>query len=502
MTVVAAPPRKSLEPFLRDDVTYFAHQVNGIRWLALQNSFILADDMGLGKSIQALTVFCIALKMGTAENCIIVCPLTLRENWVMEIEKFTRVPFTRLGEEPDPNRRGEFQRMNSTEKRNEQLQEWYSSTGPRILITHYEQIASPAHAEFFKSHIFDVAIFDEAHYIKNPQSKRSKASLALRSKRSFMLTGTPMLNQVSELWALLHRVNPTQWPKYWNFVNRYCVYGGWQNRQIVGVKNEKDLKVALGTVMLRRRKSEAIDLPEIQYIKHYVPLTRHQRELYDEVAEELLLPSPTGQGSLSVDNALVKFLRLKQICGSPYAIDPAYKDSSFKLDRVIEIVSELFEMGEKVVLFTQFRGVQDALRNRLKDTGLTPVMELNGSVPASERLGVVKEWSSVSGPAVLSCMYQVSGEGLNLVAARTGITVDKLFVPGKQDQAVNRLHRIGQSSTQPVQIHEIIAKGTIEHRVEQILAMKRTLFGEIVEGSVGMRRLMEALKEQLEDDMS
>src|SRR5690606_9626370 len=109
-------------------------------------------------------------------------------------------------------------------ERREQLAEYRKATGPRILIVNYEQVVS--HLTELKAIHFDTAIFDEAHYLKNPKAKRTEACLELYSRRSFLLTGTPMLNHVNELWALLHRIDPLQYPKYHRFVNRYCVYGG------------------------------------------------------------------------------------------------------------------------------------------------------------------------------------------------------------------------------------------------------------------------------------
>ncbi len=488
------PPRKSLEPFLRDSVVFYPHQVEGVRTLARRKSFLLADDMGLGKSLQALTVYCIALKMGEAQTCIIVCPVTLRDNWADEIEKFTRLPYTLLGDNPDLTSRKKL----TPAKRNIQLAQWMDAEGPRILIVNYEQLVSATHAELFKKFQFDVAIFDEAHYIKNAQSKRTKASLALRSNRSFMLTGTPMLNNVTELWPLLHRIDPTEFPKYWSFVNKYCVFGGYENRQIIGVKQEKDLVATLGRYQLRRRKKDVLDLPDVQYIQVMVGLTELQQKLYDSVEQDLFLPGADDEMSPEeMSNALTKFLRMKQICGTPYCIDPNYEDSSLKLDRAIEILQEKATANEKMVVFTQFRGVIEALDRRIVKSGLDKPFQLHGGVPTGERQDLVKAWGSTSGPSVLVCNTTVAGVGLNMTQARSGMFIDKLFVPGLNQQAVDRMHRIGASKTQPVQVFELLVKGSVEDKIEKILRMKSKLFGNVVEGGTGMRKLMEMLKQEM-----
>jgi len=488
-------PRKSLEPFLKDSVMYYPHQPPAIRKMAKMVSFLLADDMGLGKSLQALTVFCIDLKMGKAETLIVVCTTTLRENWADEIEKFTRLPYTRLGEIPHPTRRGEMKSLTPA-RREQQLVEFIHQLGPRILICNYEQLANVQHAATLRSFKFSTAIFDEAHYIKNANAKRTKAALSVRSDRSFMLTGTPMLNQVNELWTLLHRISPREFPKYWTFVNRYCVFGGYENRQIIGVKNEAELKKILGRVMIRRLKDDVLDRTKPTYIQHKVGLSEFQRKLYDQVEDDLYLEDGDGN-QLDVENALTKFLRLKQICNTPYSIDPSFPDDSLKLDRVVEVTEELAKRNEKFVQFTQFRGTMAAMSGRILKANLGPLYLLNGDVPTSERVPVVKRWANQPGSAVLLCMTQVAGVGLNMVGASECGFIDKLFVPGLNKQAVDRLDRIGQPK--PVLVHEFIARGTIESRVEAILASKEMLNTDIIEGGVGMAKLIAALKRSLKE---
>lgn len=491
MTTALLPQtsRKSLEPWLRDDVEYYPHQIEGIRKGARMKSLLLADDMGLGKSLQALTIFCMDVKMGLSTTAIVVCPVSLRANWADEIEKFTRLPYELLGEEPDPTRPGKFRKI-STKKREQQLVAFLLGDGPRVLIANYEQIASESHRNTLRASRFDIAIFDEAHYMKNHSSKRTVAALAMPSTRSLLLTGTPMLNNADELWPLLHRIDPVRFSKYWTFVNRFCVRGGWKDRQIVGTKNQTELVGILSEVMIRRVKKDVLTLPEPHYIKVKVSLNEVQQALYDEVKEEMVL------GDSYIENPLTLFLRLKQICNTPYSIDISFPDESEKLDRMTDIAQELVTQGEKVVIFTQFRGTLECITRRLRERMPSlPLFELHGDVPSRERVPTVRQWSATPGPAIISCMTQVAGVGLNMTSASSCIFVDKLFVPGLNQQAVDRLHRIGASETQAVRVFELIARGTCEDRVEQILRAKSKLFEEIVEGSVGMQALLKQLAE-------
>lgn len=466
-------PRKSLEPYLYDSVEYYPHQIDGVRELCNRQSFLLADDMGLGKSLQALTVFVVDVVRGWANTAIVICPVTLKGNWADEISKFTRLQYHLLEGTP--------------QQRLKQLLEFAELEGPKILVVNYEQVI--AHAEELDAMRFDVAIFDEAHYLKNHKAKRTKACLGMYSKRSFMLTGTPMLNHVDELWPILHRISPTEYPKYWTFVNRYAVFGGYKEKQIVGVKNERELIERLQGVMLRRLKKDVLDLPEVLITERRVDLTDEQRKLYDQVVSEMKLVNPNDSTEEDIDNALTKFLRLKQICGTTFPFTGV--DISSKLDLAVEDTIELAKNGNKAVVFTQFLDVQACYIDRLTKANIKTFI-INGAVKKTDRQGVVHAWSAYEGPAVIVCMLQIAREGLNLVAARHGLFLDKLFVPGLNRQAIDRLHRIGQDKSQPVQIFEYICRGTIENRVNQILRTKSKLFGTIVEADPDWKRKLVA----------
>lgn len=476
--MTSATARKSLEPWIKDEVTYYPHQIEGVRELARRKSFLLADDMGLGKSIQALTVFAIDVVRGWAETALVVCPATLKGNWSDEIDKFTRLQHIVLEGTPA--------------QRNKQMIEFASIEGPKILIVNYEQVSS--HLEALDKMAFDVAIFDEAHYLKNPRAKRTQACLSVYSRRSFMLTGTPMLNHVNELWSILHRIDPAAYPKYWSFLNRYAVFGGYKDKQIVGVKNEKELTERLQNVMLRRLKKDVLSLPEVQMIERRVDLADEQRKLYSEVLNEMRLPRHDEATPDDIDNALTKFLRLKQICGTTLPFTGV--DVSSKLDLATADDTELLENGNRLVVFTQFRDVQEAYVKRMADLGV-PIFQLHGDIPMNTRQPVVKEWGLTKTPGVLVCMLQVAGIGLNMTAARHGSFLDKLFVPGLNQQAIDRMHRIGASETQAIQVREYICRNTIENRVNQILRTKSKIFGEIVESDPDWKKkLYKAIMEE------
>lgn len=489
---VAAGVRKSMEPFLKDQVQFYEHQIVGIRKMMQMRNFLLADDMGLGKSLQALVVAVGDIIRNWASKVIIVAPVSLKGNWSDEIDKFTRLDHMIFGQAIDPKNPERLKAL-TPKQREAQLEAFANMPGPKVLIVNYEQVHR--HINDFNRIGFDIAIFDEAHYLKNPRAQRTKACHRLRSNRVFMLTGTPMLNQVNELWGILHMIDPVGFPKYWSFVNRYCVFGGYQDKQIIGVKNEKELQEKLNRFMIRRLKKDVLDLPEVQIIPKRIDLSKVQQQLYDKAESELEIPLVGQQDPSEIENSLTKLLRLKQICGTTRPFNGV--DDSAKLDVAVEDALEILRNGHRLVVFTQFRDVQDCFANRI-DQAMpeVPIWELNGDVKPYERSAMVKEWENDPTPGVIVCMLQVAGVGLNMTAARYGMFCDKLWVPGLNQQAVDRLHRIGASETQPVQILEYHMKGTVETRVEYVLKTKSKLFGTIVNDADFKQRLLAAILEK------
>lgn len=481
-------PRKSMEPYLRDDVVFYPHQIEGIRKLMRWKSGLLADDMGLGKSVQALTVFIGDVFTGQGNTAIVVCPVTLRANWADEIEKFTRIPYILLGEEYNPTTGRP--RILTPIERSRQVVEFAMWNKPKIMIVNYEQV--DAHLDELNALNARMLIFDEAHKIKGAETKRTKACLALKGERSFLLTGTPILNDVSELWPILNRIAPDHFPNPYSFKNRYCIMGGYKNKTITGHKNQKQLHAILEQVMLRRLKSEVLDLPEVQYIQMQVELSPTQQALYEQAEEELQIENVDPNcDPYELDDAMQRMMRLLQICGTPATL--GYPDDSYKLDAVTEKALELVRRGEKVAVFTRFRPVLHALERRFTQA-MIPTMVLHGDTPRHERQPLVKSVGQIPGGAALIAMSQVAGEGLNMTWSKYCFRVDRLFVPGLNRQIVDRLHRIGADETQPIQVFDFIARGTMEARVEAINRMKEREFKSIIEDASIVREILRAIR--------
>lgn len=487
--------RKSLEPWMPDTIEYYPYQIDGIRRMVGMQNFLLADEMGLGKSLQSLTVAAADVIRGWVERIIIVAPVSLKGNWAEEITTFTRFPFLILGQEEIEGQPGKFKKLGPA-ARSKQLLQFDDITGPKILIVNYEQVG--AHLGELNDRNFDVAIFDEAHYMKNHKAKRTKNCLKLKSRRSFLLTGTPLLNHVNELWPLLHRISPVEYPRYWPFAQYYCVWGGYKDKQIVGVKHEAELNRRLQSVMVRRLKKDVLDLPEIQRVSRKVDLTPEQRRIYDHAVENLEVEMSDLDDPAELENALVKFLRLKEICGTSWKFNG--EDHSSKLDLAIPDALELLDNQHKIVVFTQFRPMLERYCVRLDQAAPNcNIWEIHGDIPPPERVPIVKAWAADPNPAVIVCSLKAGGFGLNMTAARHMQFLDKLFVPGLNKQAIDRCHRIGADLSQPVTVLDYFARNTVESRVEQILKAKEKVFANIVEVADFQRKLMKMLVDDMKE---
>lgn len=477
--IVKNPAQRKKVPRIKDEIDYFKHQVEGIRRMLRMRSVLLADDMGLGKCIQSLTVAACALE----EDCkrvLIVTPASLKGQWEEEIENYGR-KFT-------------SQILEGTPEQRKKILESFSSD---VLIVNYEQVI--AHVDTLNQLGFDIAIYDEGHFLKNRKSKRTKACMKLTQARHFVLTGSPILNQVDDLWQLLNRVAPTEFPNYYTFVNRYAVYGGYQAKQIVGIKNEKELRERLAPFLIRREKTELGLIGKLPIIQEKLEMHPEQRKLYDQAANELELPNPADlENPFKIENSLVKLLRLKEICGTTATL--GYEDHSSKLDRAVELAEQFIGKDKSVVVFTQFRQVLACYAERLRKKGI-PFELLHGDVKPADRQVLVKRWTentAAGKPSMLVCMWQVGGIGMNLVAASTVIALDKLFVPKLNEQGYDRLDRIGQ--TEPVQVIELLMRKSIETRIEQILKRKEGIFGAVldIDNSNWKKKLIEAVKDDVD----
>ncbi|WP_328497941.1 DEAD/DEAH box helicase [Streptomyces sp. NBC_00414] len=468
---VGQPP--ALAATLRD------YQLRGLNWLARMTSLglggCLADDMGLGK-----TITLIALHLhrqadeGVAGPTLVVCPTSLMGNWQREIERFA--PGT-------PVRRFHGARRNL-----EGL-----ADGEFVLTTYGTMRLDTAR---LADASWGMVVADEAQHVKNPYSDTARQLRTIDARARVALTGTPVENNLSELWAILDWTTPGLLGRLGTFRNQYAkaVEGG----QDPGAADR--LAQLVRPFLLRRRKSDpgiAPELPPKTETDRAVSLSKEQAGLYEAVVRETLAEI-AGADSMARRGLIVKLLTgLKQICNHPaqYLKEdrPRIAGRSGKLELLDELLDTILSEGACVLVFTQYVRMARLIERHLSARGVHSQF-LHGGTPVPEREAMVERFQDGQVPVFLLSL-KAAGTGLNLTRAEHVVHYDRWWNPAVEAQATDRAYRIGQ--TRPVQVHRLIAEGTIEDRIADMLLRKREL-ADAVLGS-GESALTELTDAQLAD---
>ncbi|MDF3149616.1 DEAD/DEAH box helicase, partial [Streptomyces sp. T21Q-yed] len=470
-----AEPPPGLRATLRD------YQLRGLAWLDLMTSLglggCLADDMGLGKTI---TVIALHLKRARTAPTLVVCPASLLGNWQREITRFAPgVPVRRFH---GPDRTLE------------------DMDGGFVLTT-YGTMRSTAPT--LAQHTWGMVVADEAQHVKNPYSATAKALRTIATPARVALTGTPVENNLSELWALLDWTTPGLLGPLKSFRARHA-------RAVENGEDEEAVARLARLVrpfLLRRKKSDPGIVPELPpktETDHPVPLTREQAALYEAVVRESMYAIETAEGMARRGMVLKLLTSLKQICDHPAlylkeaeaAATERLSARSGKLTLLDELLDTLLAEDGSALVFTQYVGMARLIASHLAARAV-PVDLLHGGTPVPERERMVDRFQSGATP-VLVLSLKAAGTGLNLTRAGHVVHFDRWWNPAVEEQATDRAYRIGQ--TQPVQVHRLITEGTVEDRIAEMLESKRALADAIL-GS-GESALTELTDRELSDLVS
>ncbi|GAA3501586.1 DEAD/DEAH box helicase [Streptomyces prasinosporus] len=433
------------------------YQRRGLSWLAHMTSLglgcCLADDMGLGK-----TVTLIALHLhrrtdpASAGPTLVVCPTSLMGNWQREIERFA--PGT-------PVRRFHGARRTLDDLADDEF-----------VLTTYGTVRLDAPR--LAGVAWGMVVTDEAQHVKNPYSATARQLRSIGARARVALTGTPVENNLSELWAILDWTTPGLLGGLGTFRRRYAdaVEGG----QDPAAADR--LARLVRPFLLRRRKSDpgiAPELPPKTETDHAVSLTREQAGLYEAVVREALAEI-SGADGMARRGLIVKLLTgLKQICNHPAQFlkeeRPVVAGRSGKLELLDELLDTVLTEEAGVLVFTQYVRMARLLERHLAARGV-PAQFLHGGTPVPEREAMVRRFQDGEVPVFLLSL-KAAGTGLNLTRAEHVVHYDRWWNPAVEAQATDRAYRIGQ--TRPVQVHRIVAEGTIEDRIAELLVRKREL---------------------------
>ncbi|QEU81781.1 DEAD/DEAH box helicase [Streptomyces subrutilus] len=461
-----APP--ALRATLRD------YQLSGLRWLARMTSLglgaCLADDMGLGKTVTLIALHLHRNGPGqpaTAGPTLVVCPASLLGNWQREIEKFA--PGTPVRRYHGPGRSLTAPSSHTDTAR---------PAGPLdgFVLTTYGTMR--VDAPELAAVTWGMVVADEAQHVKNPRSSTAKALRTIPAPARVALTGTPVENNLSELWAVLDWTTP-------GLLGRL---GAFRTRYAEPVESGRDPQAAarlaslVRPFLLRRRKSDpgiAPELPPKTETDHAVTLSPAQAGLYEAVVRETLASISEADG-MERRGLVVKLLTsLKQVCNHPaqYTRDAAGARSG-KLELLDELLDTILSEGGSVLVFTQYVAMARILEKHLAARGIAAQL-LHGGTPVPRREELVDRFQAGEVPVFLLSL-KAAGTGLNLTRAGHVVHYDRWWNPAVEEQATDRAYRIGQ--TQPVQVHRIIAEGTVEDRIARLLERKRHLADAVLAG--------------------
>jgi SNF2 family DNA or RNA helicase len=467
-------PPAALAATLRD------YQLQGLRWLDRMTSLglggCLADDMGLGKTVQLIALHLLRQeRAGASGPTLVVCPASLLGNWEREVARFA--PGTPVRRYHGPGRTLD------------------GATAGFVLTTYGTMRLDAAE---LGAHRWGLVVADEAQHVKNPASGTARALRRVPAGARVALTGTPVENDLTELWSILDWTTPgllgglTSFRRHWMApieAERAAAPGdGPEPGDGPAARRLADL---VRPFLLRRRKSDphiAPELPAKTETDHPVTLTGEQRALYERHTRETLAAIAGSGGGLARSGLVLRLLTgLKQICNHPAQFlkeDTAaalLPGRSGKLELLDELLSTVVSSGGAALVFTQYVTMARLLQRHLADRGL-PALLLHGGTPVRRREELVRRFQAGEAPVFLLSL-KAAGTGLNLTRADHVVHYDRWWNPAVEAQATDRAYRIGQ--TRPVQVHRLIAEGTVEDRIAELLAAKQGLADAIVGAGAG-----------------
>lgn len=442
------------------------YQKIGYKWLKTLEQYkmggILADDMGLGKTVQVLTVILSYIQENKekAKNSIIVCPSSLTLNWYNEIQKFTPTIKTLVISGDYLERKRKIETINNYQ----------------IVITSYDSLKRDI--DLYTQYNFKYIVADEAQYIKNNNTKNSKAVKLINAETKFALTGTPIENSLSELWSIFDFIMPGYLYKYKKLKELY---------EIPIIKNQDEekmnkLKKQIEPFILRRTKSEVLtELPDKTVTILSNEMKEEQYSIYMSYmaqARDAIMYQIDMKGfEKSQIKILSLLMRLRQICCHPKLFLSEYTGESSKLNQCIEIIQDAVWGEHKILLFSSYTSMFEIIEEQLKKLKIN-YLKLTGQTKVGERIKLVDEFNTNENIKVFLISLKAGGTGLNLTGADMVIHYDPWWNLSAENQATDRTYRIGQKKN--VQVYKLITKNSIEEKIYELQQKKAKLIDNML----------------------
>lgn len=470
---------KDEEEILRD------YQKDGVKWLQTiykcDLGGILADEMGLGKSLQTIMFIKQILKEKPQSKILIVVPTALIYNWQKEFMKFAPdLKYVVVAE--------------SVAKRNAifQKKERYN-----IFITSYGLVRNDF--SHYENMNFELLAVDEAQNIKNYQANMTKEIKKLKAKCKIALTGTPVENNITEIWSIFDFIMPGYLHNVLKFREKYNI----KDVDEDGIKVLKTLNYQISPFILRRKKSDVVkSLPKKIENKVYIDLPDMQKKLYIKVLkdtkkemDELVQNGGFQKSRMKILQLLTK---LRQLCIDPSVLYDNYNGEAIKIEELLKIVKENIANGHKILIFSSFKRILENIKKIFKENNISSY-SINGDVKSKERSILVDAFNKDNTNCFLITL-KAGGTGLNLTGADVVIHLDIWWNPAVEDQATDRAHRIGQTKT--VSVIKLVTKGTIEEKIITLQEKKKVLSNNLIEGNTMKNNLNSLTEQDIKDLLS
>ena len=425
------------------------YQKKGIQWLQMLHHYgfggILADDMGLGKTLQAIAFLSSQLQENS--RVLILAPSGLIYNWADEFQKFAPNLDVVVVHGLKPYR------------------ETILAEKHQIYVTSYATFRQDS--EIYQDLSFDFLFLDEAQVMKNAQTKIAKTLRKFVVPSVFALSGTPIENNIGELWSIFQIVLPGLLPAKKDFMK---------------LPAERVAQFIKPFVMRRKKEEVLTELPDLIEVVYKNELEDQQKAIYLaqlQQMQERIEHVTAAEFQRNRVEILAGLMRLRQICDTPDLFMEDYKGDSGKLDSLRDLLSQIAEGNHRVLIFSQFRGMLDRIEKELPQLGLTS-FKITGSTPSQERQEMTKAFNQGERDVFLISL-KAGGVGLNLTGADTVILVDLWWNPAVESQAIGRAHRMGQD--QAVEVYRLVTRGTIEEKIQELQEQKKNLVSEVLDGT-------------------
>lgn len=450
------------------------YQVEGYSWLVFLRRFglggCLADDMGLGKTVQWIS-YLLYMKENEKSSVpsLLICPTSVLGNWQKELHRFA--PALKV-----------YVHYGSKRKKGDEFQP--ALEGIDVVLTTYT--LSHLDGDELQAVEWNAIGLDEAQNIKNAYTKQASAARQLKGCHRIAMTGTPIENRLTELWSIFDFINPGYLGSLRDFTRRFV--------SPIEKEQDKDLieqvQRLIRPFLLRRVKTDPsiqLNLPDKLESKEYLALTPEQASLYEAVLQDLFTKLETASPMERRGMILASLTKLKQVCNHPHllikAADEQRMNLSPKMERLLEMVDELRQEGEKCLIFTQYVEMGQMLKQVLEEHFHEMVPFLHGGVPKEKRDEMIQRFQEEHQPNRETANFfilslKAGGIGLNLTAANHVFHIDRWWNPAVESQATDRAYRIGQ--TRRVQVHKFITLGTLEEKIDDMMERKKELSEQIV----------------------